>query len=61
MTLTMGMVAASTMGGAAATMGMSTATTTTTAAPLQLLLQHQVEAPQLQQQLPQAEHQDSLR
>ena len=35
----MGMVAASTMGGAAATTGMSTATTTTMVAPLQLLLQ----------------------
>ena len=39
MTLTMGTVAASTMGGAAATMGMKTANATTMAAPLQLLLQ----------------------
>ena len=39
MTLTMGMVAASTMGGVVATMGMSMATTTTTAAPLQQLPQ----------------------
>ena len=53
MILTMGMAAASTMGGDAATMGMSTATTTTMVVLQQLLLPLLVIPPQLLQ-LPQA-------